>query len=82
MMQSVAGGNEHAPVVSLHVSVVHGAPSEQVLAVAQLPDALQTPQPATDPSSQVVPVRALQVVVLTPDVQIWHGLAGFTVPFA
>lgn len=75
-------GNEHAPVVSMHVFVVHVSASVHVELVAHVPEPLHMPQPATDPSSQRVPVRAVHVVVLEAGVQIWHALAGLTVPDA
>ena len=80
MTQFIAvAGKVHTPVVSLHVSVVHGAASLHVVPVAHVPEPLHVPQPATEASSHRVPVRGVHDVALAAGVQISHGLPGLTV---
>jgi hypothetical protein len=75
-------GYVHTPVVSVQLSVVHVRPSVHVLFVPHTPPPVHMPQPATLMSSQRVPVRGVQVVVLAAVSQIWHTCPGFTVVFA
>jgi hypothetical protein len=74
------GGNVHAPVESVHVSVVHDIPSMHVVIVAHVAPAVHAPQPATEPSSQRTPVRGVQADVLVAGAQAWHELTRSTVP--
>lgn len=63
------------------MSVVHERPSVHVDAVTHAAAALHAPQPATMPSSQVVPVRGVHAVVLVAVLHHRHPLLGSTVAF-
>lgn len=76
--EPAATGYPQTPVVSVHASVVHGRPSLQVLAVVQVPELAQVPQPAAEASSQRTPVRGDHADVLEAVAQYWHVLAGST----
>jgi hypothetical protein len=75
-------GALHTPVESLHSSAVQVRPSLQVVLVAQVPEELQTPQPAVRPSLHVWPVRALHELWLELGLHSWQGFEGLMVPAA
>lgn len=72
----------HAPVASLHESVVQPSMSSHVDDTPHEPLAWHIPHVTEFPSLQRAPVFEVHDVVLLPGLQNWHGLPGFAAPAA